>query len=386
MPHYQRRGEIPPKRHIRHRSPSGAHYYEEHVSRRGFSGEYANVYHVHPPTRVARIGPFQREEIPAAPTHEHRHRHLETFRFPAAGDWITGRRILALNDDVRISTAAPDGDAEGFYRNGRADELIFIHRGAGTLETPFGALTFGEGDYIVLPRGTTCRLSLDAPGARLLILEARDAVGIPAHYRTPSGQLLEDAPWCERDIRPPRFTEAVDEAGEFPVRVRLDDGLQAYVLAHHPFDAVGWDGCLYPWAFQIRDFMPKVGAVHLPPPVHQTFEGEGFVVCSFVPRPFDFHEEAVPIPYAHSNVDSDELLYYAAGNFMSRRGISEGSMTIHPAGLPHGPQPGLLEASLGARETNELAVMIDTFRPLKPTSVCGEVDDPDYPMSWMREA
>jgi homogentisate 1,2-dioxygenase len=386
MPFYQRRGDIPPKRHIRHRSPSGALYYEEHVSRRGFSGVYANVYHIHPPTRVARVGPFRPVETAPLREREHRHRHLETFRFPADGDWITGRRLLAFNDDVRISTAAPARPAEGFYRNGRADETIFVHRGTGTLESIFGSLTFGEGDYIVIPRGVTFRMHFDAPGSRLLVLETRGALDIPAHYRNRSGQLLESAPYCERDIRTPEFTEAVDERGEFPVRVRLDGGLQEYVLAHHPFDVVGWDGCCYPWAFQIRDFMPRVGRVHLPPPVHLTFEGEGFVVCSFVPRPFDFHEEAIPIPYAHSSVDSDEVLYYAEGTFMSRRGISEGSMTLHPAGLPHGPQPGLLEASFGARETTELAVMIDTFRPLTPAEAAREVDDPGYPSSWMREA
>jgi len=385
MPFYLSQGEVPPKRHIQHQGPGGGHYYEEHISRKGFSDIYSNVYHVHPPTRVSRVGEFR--PIDRSPSDEgiHRHHHLETFRFGPGGNWIDSRRPIAFNDDILLSTAAPVEETDAFYRNGEADELLFVHRGAGTLESQFGTLDFGHGDYIVIPRGVLHRLRFTGDETRFFITETRGPVDIPGHYRNRYGQLLEEAPYCERDIRVPEFAGAVDEEGSFPVEVRISGGIQEYVLAHHPFDIVGWDGLYYPWAFNIGEFMPKVGKVHLPPPVHLTFSGEGFVVCSFVPRLFDFHEAAVPIPYAHSNVDSDEVIYYVAGKFMSRKGIGEGSITVHPSGLPHGPQPGLLEASLGSRETHEYAVMVDTFRPLNLTRVSREVDDEDYPYSWLEE-
>jgi homogentisate 1,2-dioxygenase len=385
MPFYLSRGNIPPKRHIQHRKPDGDHYYEEHISRKGFSDIYSNVYHVHPPTRVSRVGAFR--PIDRTPSDEeiHRHHHLETFGFKPEGNWIDGRKPIAFNNDLLLSTAAPVEEADFFYRNGEADELIFIHRGSGTLESQFGSLDFGHGDYIVIPRGLLHRIRFTGNEIRLFIAETRGAVDIPRHYRNRYGQLLEEAPYCERDIRVPEFTDAIDEKGDFPIRVRVSNGIQEYILAHHPFDVVGWDGLYYPWSFNIGDFMPKVGKVHLPPPAHLTFSGEGFVICSFVPRLFDFHEEAVPIPYAHSNVDSDEVIYYVEGKFMSRKGIREGSITLHPSGLPHGPQPGLLEASLGKRETHEYAVMVDTFRPLRLTRISREVDDENYPYSWLEE-
>jgi homogentisate 1,2-dioxygenase len=246
----------------------------------------------------------------------------------------------------------------------------------------FGRLEFGEGDYIVVPRGVIYRMEFNGKDNRLFVMESFGPVDWPKHFRNQYGQLLEDAPYCERDIRTPEFQEPVDETGEFPIRIRLHEGIQEYLWGHHPFDLVGYDGHYYPWIFNIRDYMPKVGRVHLPPPSHLTFTGPGYVMCSFCPRPFDWEENAIPIPYAHSNVDSDEVLYYVEGNFMSRKGIEVGSITLHPYGIPHGPQPGLLDKSLDAKGTEELAVMVDTFKPLHVTGAADEVDDANYPYSW----
>ena len=383
MPFYVRRGRLPRHRHTVFRSPDGELYYEEHISRQGFSDIYTNAYHVHMPTRVAKVGRLEPVRIEPTSETAHRHRHLRTFRFELRGDVFTGRRPLLFNDDVVLSTAAPvAGTQEYFFKNAVCDEVIFVHRGRGRLESLFGTLEFGEGDYVVIPRGVIYRTTFETDDNRLFVVESYGPVDWPKHFRNQYGQLLEDAPYCERDIRVPEFTDPVDETGEFPVRIRLAGGVQEYVWGHHPFDLVGWDGFYYPWIFNIRDYMPKVGRVHLPPPVHLTFTGPGYVLCSFCPRLYDFDPEAVPIPYAHSNVDSDEVLYYVEGNFMSRKGIEVGSITLHPYGIPHGPQPGLLEKSLGARETAELAVMIDTFRPLRVSALAESVDDDAYPYSW----
>jgi homogentisate 1,2-dioxygenase len=383
MPFYIRRGSIPSKRHIQHRSAQGALYYEELVSREGFSDVYSNLYHIHLPTEVKKVEPFEPVALEPAGAKPHRHHHFKTFRLAQKGDWVRGRVTIAFNEDVVISTAAPHEGLGYYYRNGHADETIYVHRGRGVMNTMYGRLEFGKGDYIIVPRGVTHRVALEQGETRLFVVESRGPLRIPQHYKNAEGQLLEHAPYCERDLRVPEFEPAIEEKGEFPILVKLRGGFQRFVLAHHPFDVVGWDGFYYPWIFNIADYMPKVGKIHLPPPVHLTFEGPGFVMCSFVPRPFDFHEKAVPIPYSHSNVDSDEVLYYAEGQFMSRRGIEPGSITLHPAGLPHGPQPGLVEKSLGAKETNELAVMVDTFRPLSVARAGLEADDPDYPFSWM---
>jgi homogentisate 1,2-dioxygenase len=282
-----------------------------------------------------------------------------------------------------MGTASPvQGGADFFYKNATCDEVLFIHQGGGVLESMFGNLAFGAGDYVVVPRGVIYRVRFDTADNRVFWVESYGPVDWPKHFRNQYGQLLEDAPYCERDIRLPEFTGPVDKVGEFPIHIRLHDGIQEYLWGQHPFDLVGYDGYYYPWIFNIRDYMPKVGRVHLPPPSHLTFTGPGYVMCSFCPRPFDFDENAVPVPYAHSNVDSDEVLYYVEGNFMSRKGIEVGSITLHPYGIPHGPQPGLLEKSLSARETKELAVMVDTFRPLKVTKLCESIDDPQYPYSW----
>jgi len=321
------------------------------------------------------------------PTKEksHRHHHLETFNFNPFGDWIFGRQYLAFNNDLVISTASPEKNSDLFYKNGMADEIIFVHQGNGTLQTMFGNLDFKEGDYIVIPRGVIHTVNFKSEVNRLLIIESRGALRTPKRYRNKQGQLLEHAPFCERDFRLPDFQDPLSEKGDFKIFLRLDDGIQPFFLANHPFDLVGWDGYYYPWIFNINDFMPITGKVHQPPPVHQTFEGAGYVICSFVPRLYDYHDQSIPAPYAHSNVESDEILYYVSGNFMSRRGISEGSITLHPMGLPHGPQPGKYEESIGKKETDELAVMIDTFRPLKLTNTAMQVDDEDYPFSWLSE-
>jgi len=382
MPFYIQRGKLPRRRHVVFKSPKDQHYYEEHISRLGFSDIYSNVYHTHMPTRVAKVGRFQPVVLDAV-ERQHRHRHLKTFGFDPKGDWVTGRRPLLFNNDVILSTASPTKEAPGYvYKNATADEVLFVHKGTGTLESMLGRLDFGEGDYVVVPRGTIYRVSFAGDGNRLFIVESSGPVDWPKQFRNQYGQLLEDSPYCERDIRTPEFVDAIDQVGEFPMHIRLADGVQEYVWGHHPFDVVGYDGFYYPWIFNIRDYMSKVGRIHLPPPVHLTFTGPGYVLCSFCPRLFDWEEGAIPIPYAHSNVDSDEVLYYVEGNFMSRRGIEEGSVTLHPYGIPHGPQPGLLEPSLSQTKTAELAVMVDTFRPLNVTRQCDEVDDAGYPYSW----
>ncbi len=385
MPFYVCQGNVPPKRHIQHRSPEGALYHEENISREGFSDVYSNLYHLRPPTRIAAVGKFSGLELKAAEDRIHRHRHLETFNYPAGGNFVSGRRAIAFNSDVALYVARPNEPADFFYRNGMFDEVIFVHRGEGTLTSYFGKLPFGPGDYIVVPRGILFKLELTGEDNRLLIIESAGPVETPNHYRNEYGQLLEHAPFCERDFRTPEFTEPVDQEGKFRWLLRTADGLQEYFFAQHPFDVVGWDGYYYPWIFNIRDFMPITGKIHLPPPIHQTFQAPGYVICSFCPRLFDYHEQAIPAPYNHHNVDSDEVLYYVEGDFMSRTGVSEGSITIHPYGLAHGPQPGKYEGSIGKKATDEYAVMIDTFKPLIIAQDALLVDDPGYPLSWLEK-
>lgn len=384
MPFYVRQGNLPPKRHIQHRDPEGRLYHEEHISREGFSDVYSNLYHHRAPTRVAAVGDFTPLSLKPSEDRKHRHRHLETYKYEPKGDWVSGRRAIAFNNDVAMFTARPAEQGDYFYRNGVSDEVIFVHHGTGVLKSYFGKLAFGPGDYIVIPRGILYSFSLDSlEEARLLIMESAGPVEPPNRYRNEYGQLLEHAPYCERDIRVPEAMPSVDEEGEFPFKLRTTEGIQDYTLAHHPFDVVGWDGFYYPWIFNIRDFMPITGKLHMPPPIHQTFQAPGYVICSFCPRLYDYHELSIPAPYNHSNVDSDEVLYYVEGDFMSRTGVSEGSITIHPYGLAHGPQPGKYEGSIGKTGTDEYAVMLDTFRPLIPAQDSLLVDDPDYPLSWL---
>ncbi|MBI2605791.1 MAG: homogentisate 1,2-dioxygenase [Deltaproteobacteria bacterium] len=389
MPFYRRQGEIPRKRHTAFRKKDGSLYFEELISREGFSGVYSNLYHLAMPTRVKAVGAFQPSTDALSSEAIHRPRHVKTADVRSSGDFVNSRRLLFFNSDVRIHKAHPTENSKSFHRNGHHDELIFVHRGRGTLLSQFGALEFTTGDYLVIPRGVVSQVLLkEDPGspASFLIVESASPIQTPRRYRNAFGQLLEHSPFCERDIRTPELAAPRSEAGEFEILVRLRNGRQKYVYDHHPFDVVGWDGYLFPWAFNIRDFEPIVGRIHQPPPIHQTFEGGGFVVCSFVSRPFDFHPDAIPAPYPHSNVDSDEILFYSEGEFMSRTGIAPESITHHPMGLAHGPQPGKYEESIGKKSTEELAVMIDTFAPLSVAQDAALVEDTEYASSWIPKA
>jgi homogentisate 1,2-dioxygenase len=380
MPFYQRRGELPRKRHIVFRE-NGRLLTEEVMGLEGFTGNESILYHLESPCRVKELGaftPIVRDEwIPET----HAHRLQNTYEVPPEGDEISGRRSLMWNHDVEISLCRPEGTMDYFFRNGEGDEVIFVHEGSGTVETTFGDVPYKDGDYVVIPRGTTYRFMPDGP-QRYLVFETPGLIEIPRRYRNEYGQILEGAPYYHRDIHPPTDLHTRRERGEFLVKVRVRGGYQDYVLDYHPFDVVGWDGFLYPWTFSIHDFEPITGRIHQPPPSHQTFQGQNFVICSFCPRKLDFDPEAVPIPYHHSNLQSEEMIYYVSGNFGSRKGISVGSITLHPSGLPHGPHPGLAEKSLGVAETTELAVMCDTFRPLKLSTFARDLDDGRYAYSW----
>ncbi|GLV55709.1 homogentisate 1,2-dioxygenase [Dictyobacter sp. S3.2.2.5] len=387
MPPYHRLGEIPPKRHTQFQKPDGSLYSEELFGIEGFSNNYSNIYYHYPPTRVKKIEPFSKQQFEDWNEDVHRHHHLKTAGFKPGSDAVLGNMVLMYNKDLTIGIALPTQDMSYFYRNGEADQMYFVHDGHGVLETNFGLLPYHEGDYIIIPRGTTFRFTIasDSPQSRFLVVEAHGSIEPPRRYLSPNGQLLEHAPYCERDIRRPEELVTHTERGEFEVRVKVGGVISSYWYDFHPVNTVGWDGCEYPWIFNIADFEPITGRVHQPPPVHQTFQGPNFVVCSFVPRKLDYHPRSIPVPYNHSNIDSDELLYYVNGNFGSRRGIERSSMTLHPRGIPHGPHPGAVEKSLGAERTDELAVMIDTFNPLKFTTIARTLDDPAYPYSWFAE-
>ena len=380
MPFYQKHGKLPDKRHIQFRDDDGNLYWEELISRKGFSHIYSNVYHLNPPTAINKVGDIDPIQLDAQ-DQEHRHHHIKTRNLNSKGDAISARVPLFFNSDVILSKAIVDDSMEYLYRNGHHDECLFVHGGKGTLRTNFGSLLLSQGDYAIIPRGVIWQLDVKE-SLELLIAETVGPIQTPDRYRNELGQLLEHAPYSERDLRTP-ILESPISGGPIRVKVRLIQGIQSYEYQHHPFDVVGWDGYYYPWVFNVNDFMPITGKVHQPPPVHQVFEAPGLVICNFVPRLFDYHPEAVPAPYAHSNVDSDEILYYVSGDFMSRKGMEAGSITYHPAGLPHGPQPGKIEASLDLNEANEIAVMIDTFKPLKITTNVIEIDDSHYPLSWL---
>jgi homogentisate 1,2-dioxygenase len=385
MPIYHTLGTVPRKRHTVFRKPNGGIYAEELMGHEGFTGTSALLYHVHPPTTVKSVRRVKETCLEADPDHALRHRHFLTSRVTQGGSPTLDRIPLLFNQDIVMSYVEPVVQDEHFYRNAQADELVYVAKGAGVLQSVFGDLPFGEGDYLVIHRGILHRYTFDTTKEqpKLLAMESRGHVRWPKRYRNEFGQLKEGAPYSERDIRRPLQLNTHDEMGDFRLLVKQYDGINELILDHHPFDVVGWDGYFYPWAFNIRDFEPIVGRVHQPPPVHQTFEGDGFVVCSFCPRPYDFDPNAVPAPYNHSNVDSDEVLYYASSEFMSRKGIEFGSITHHPDGIPHGPHPGRAEASIGAKETNELAVMMDSFRPLKVAKQAIAIEDPNYHKSWV---
>jgi homogentisate 1,2-dioxygenase len=382
MPFYHRLGEVPRKRHIQFRKPDGGLYREEVMGLEGFSGLESILYHHFLPPRVLHtedLGPATPDYAEYGPL---RHRAFATADVPAGGDPVSARRTLLGNRDVTLGVSRPTQGMDYHYRNAQSYEVWFAHEGAGEIHTQFGRLSFRPGDYIVLPYGTTWRMELDGE-ARFFVIEAPSQIEPPSRYRNKYGQLLEHAPYYERDLRVPQELEMHTERGEFEVRVKARDRITRHVLDHHPLDVVGWDGYLYPWIFNIHDYEPRTGLIHLPPPTHQTFQGWNFVVCSFVPRLYDYHPEAVPVPYNHSNVNSDEVIYYCEGQFMSRRNIDRCDITLHPSGLPHGPQPGATEASLGQTRTEELAVMVDTFQPLNVAVEALELEKPEYMASWL---
>jgi homogentisate 1,2-dioxygenase len=382
MPFYHKVGDIPHKRHTQFRKADGGLYREEVMGLEGFHGIQSILYHHHLPPRVMKtefLGEVKPEYTEFGAI---RHRAFKTVDAPAGGDAVAARRNLLGNNDVILGVSRPTESMSYFYRNAQAYEVWFVHEGTGVLRTQFGKLPFEPGDYIVIPFGTTWQLTLDGHEARFFVIESKSQIEPPKRYLNKFGQFLEHAPYCERDIRVPMELESFTDTGEFEVRVKVRDSMSRHLLDYHPLDVVGWDGCLYPWIFNVRDFEPITGRIHQPPPVHQTFAGHNFVVCSFVPRMFDYHPQGIPAPYNHSNVNSDEVIYYCDGNFMSRKGIDKYDITLHPFGLPHGPQPGATEGSLGREKTEELAVMVDTFNPLHLTVDALEMEKTEYQASW----
>ena len=382
MPFYHKLGELPHKRHVQFRKSDGGLYREELMGLEGFSSLQSILYHHFLPPRVVKaedLGPAKPELVDFGPI---RHRAFRTASIPLGADPVSARTPLLANNDVILGVARASQGMDYFYRNAQAYETWYVHEGSGTFKSQFGSLDFRPGDYIVIPFGTTWQMQVNGE-ARFFTIENPSQIEPPKRYRNAYGQLLEHSPYCERDIRVPSALETHTERGQFEVRVKVRDRITRHVLDHHPFDVVGWDGYLYPWIFNIEDFEPITGRIHQPPPVHQTFEAHNFVVCSFVPRLFDYHPEAIPAPYNHSNVNSDEVIYYAEGNFMSRKGIDRCDISLHPYGLPHGPQPGMTEASIGKKETAELAVMVDTFYPLHLTRQALDLEKPEYMDTWL---
>jgi homogentisate 1,2-dioxygenase len=383
MPYYHTLGEIPHKRHTQFRKPDGGLYSEQLFSTEGFSNDYSLLYHVHPPTQIIKTGKPVSVAPQVAEEKMLKHRSFEGFNIKPVKDYLDSRIPVLVNNDLHIVLAAPQSSVHDYYfKNAHADEMIFVHEGSGVLKTMYGELSFAYGDYLVIPRGTIYQIHFNGEDNRLFIVESFSPMRFPKRYLSRNGQLLEHAPFCERDIRPPRNLATHDEKGDFVVRTKKKGMLYAIHYGSHPFDVVGWDGYCYPFAFSIHDFEPITGRVHQPPPVHQTFEAHNFVVCSFCPRLYDYHPQAIPAPYNHSNIDSDEVLYYVDGDFMSRKNVTRGMITLHPAGIPHGPHPGAVEKSIGKKETQELAVMVDTFHPLMLTRQALEIENDDYVMSW----
>ncbi len=382
--YYRQMGRIPDKRHTMFKKDDGSLFREQVMGTRGFSGTQSILYHHYMPTAVLRadlVGSYLPEYEDQQPL---KHRLFLTNQCAKKGDALTAREYLLGNKDLLIGTATVNSPMNSYYRNGDGDEMLFVHYGSGRIETMFGTITYRPGDYIIIPIGTIYRfIPNENEETKLLFIESFSQITTPKRYRNEYGQMLEHSPFCERDFRGPEVLETFDQKGEFEVRTKSRGFVHSHILGHHPLDVVGWDGYLYPWAFNIEDFEPITGRIHQPPPIHQTFEGNNFVVCSFVPRLFDYHPEAIPAPYYHSNVNSDELLYYVKGNFMSRKGVQLESITLHPSGIPHGPHPGKVEASIGKKETLELAIMIDTFHPLKVVKSANQIEDTMYMYSWV---
>ena len=384
MPFYHKLGKIPHKRHTTFKKGDGSYYYEQLFGTIGFDGMSSLIYHNQRPTQVKEVLLSNDISPKIAIDKNIKSLSLKGFNIGVQDDFLKSRVPVLVNNDCHIVLAAPKKSLRDyFYKNTDADELLFIHRGKGKLRTFLGNIDFGYGDYLLIPRGMIYQIDFDTEDNRLFIVESYDPLYTPKRYRNWFGQLLEHSPFCERDIRPPSELETYDEKGEFLIKVKKEGVLHELIYASHPFDVVGWDGYNFPYAFNIHDFEPITGRVHQPPPVHQTFEASSFVVCSFCPRLYDYHPEAIPAPYNHSNIDSDEVLYYVDGDFMSRNNIDKGQITLHPAGIPHGPHPGAMERSIGKKETQELAVMVDTFKPLKVTKQALEIEDKTYYKSWL---
>ncbi len=383
MPSYHRLGDLPRKRHTVFRQPGGGLYHEHLMGSRGFSGPASLLYHRRAPTSVRSTRLLQKIEWQPEGDPTLHMRHFQLHKLASGGSPTLARTPILFNDGVALSFMQPNAADPYFYRNAEGDELIYVAEGGGVLESQMGEMPYRAGDYVIIPRGILHRWRLGDVPHRMLIVESASAIRPPNRYCNEVGQFLEHSPYCERDLRRPETLVPHDEAGDFKLVVKLNNALTEVVLDHHPFDVVGWDGYLYPWILSIHDFEPIVGSLHQPPPVHQTFQGDDFVVCSFVPRLFDFHPDAVPVPYNHSNVNSDEVIYYANSEFMSRKGIAFGSLTLHPGGIPHGPHPGRVEESLGKKKTDELAVMVDTFRPLRIAKAAAAIELPEYGQSWL---
>ncbi len=383
MPFYHSLGTIPDKRHIVFRQPNGELYQEELIGTQGFGGLSTLAYHLYPPTRVKQKGKPYSIQPKIAIENGLNAMSFKGFNIEPENDYIKSRKTLFVNSGLHIGLAAPKHSTPYFYKNADADEMIFIHKGSGVLKTMFGSLPFEYGDYIVIPRGTVYQIEFDTEDNRLLYIESFDPIFTPKRYRNDFGQLQEHSPFCERDIKRPQNLVTHNELGEFDIYIKKKGVIFPYTYINHPFDVVGWDGYHFPYTFSIFNFEPITGRIHLPPPIHQTFESKNFVVCSFVPRMYDYHPLAIPAPYHHSNIDSDEILYYVDGDFMSRNNIQKGQLTLHPGGIPHGPHPGAIERSIGKKETHELAVMIDPFQQVMVTEEALSIEVDGYYKSWL---
>ena len=384
MPIYHKLGSFPQKRHTQFKSPKGNHYYEQLFGTEGFNGFSSLLYHTHRPTQVKEILRSYDATPKVAIDKNIKAMLLKGFEIKPEDDFLDSRKVLLFNSDVWFGLAAPKKSLRTyFYKNADADEMLFIHKGKGTLRTFMGNIPFEYGDYLIIPRGMIYQIDFETEDNRLLFLESFHPIYTPKRYKNSAGQMLEHSPFCERDYKMPEVLETHDEKGDFLIKIKKEGMIHEVVYATHPFDVVGWDGYNFPWAFSIHNFEPITGRVHQPPPVHQTFETAAYVVCSFCPRLYDYHPLSIPAPYNHSNIDSDEVLYYVDGDFMSRNNIKQGDITLHPKGIPHGPAPGAMERSIGQTETQELAVMVDTFRPLKVTEVAAQIDDGKYYKSWV---
>lgn len=386
MPFYTKLGKIPHKRHTTFKKEDGGYYYEQLFGTEGFTGLASLIYHVHRPTMIKHVGEKEDLRPVAALENTVEAQMLNGFQVKPEDDFLDSRKIIMFNNDVNIALAAPRKSmTDYFYKNGDSDELIFVHKGSGVMKTMLGNLKFGPNDYLIVPKGIIYQMHFDTEENRLFIVESFSAIYTPRQYRNRFGQLGEHSPFCERDFRTPDELETHDELGDFLIKIKKENFLHNITYASHPFDIVGWDGYNFPYAFNIYDFEPITGRVHLPPPIHQHFEGHNFVICSFMPRLYDYHPEAIPAPYNHSNLDSDELLYYVDGDFMSRNHVEKGFISLHPMGVVHGPHPGAMERSIGQKETGETAVMVDTFKPLKLTQLALDISDPDYVYSWLED-